>query len=70
MGGMTRHLARIPLRYTVPMHVSVPTRMRLSYESGAERAPSDRWDILVDGSLRNLPTPAPGWQRQGCLPGR
>lgn len=36
LGGMTRHLAKEPERYTVSMHMPVPTRMRLSYESGAE----------------------------------
>jgi len=34
--GMTRHLAKDSACYTVAMHEFVPTRMRLSYESGAE----------------------------------
>jgi hypothetical protein len=59
LGRMTHHLAKNLERYTVSMRVSVPTRMRLSYESGAERA-SDRRDILANGRLRNLRAPALG----------
>lgn len=58
-GGMTRHLAKNCKRYTVSMHVSVPTRMRLSYEGGAERF-SDRRNILAHGRLRKLRAPALG----------